>query len=105
MAYLNEQRFLVLAALASGPRHGYGLVEEISGLTNGEYTPRAGALYQALEKLSALGLVELDHEQVVDSRLRRYYRLTSEGTAMLRSEANNRQATAGEALFRLGKSQ
>lgn len=98
---LNEQRFLILTALAGGPRHGYGLVEEINEITNGQKRTRAGALYHALEKLAADGLVEVDHEQVVDGRLRRYYRLTSKGATRLQAEANERHNTAREALSRL----
>ena len=103
MAILNEQRFLILTALAGGPRHGYGLVEEIDAITNGETRPRAGALYHALEKLAADGLVEIDHEQIVDGRLRRYYRLTGEGATRLHAEASERQHSAREALRRLGR--
>lgn len=99
---MNEQRFLVLTALASGPRHGYGLIQEIEELTQGQYVPRAGALYKALEKLGDLGLVELDREEIVDSRLRRYYKLTGEGAETLRDEAGRRASAASAALLRLG---
>jgi DNA-binding PadR family transcriptional regulator len=44
-------------------------------------------LYGAIDRLVAAGLVEVDHEEVVDSRLRRYYRLTPEGGARLAVEA------------------
>jgi Transcriptional regulator PadR-like family len=39
-------------------------------------TLRAGTLYGALERLDADGLIGVDREEVVDRRLRRYYRLT-----------------------------
>jgi DNA-binding PadR family transcriptional regulator len=36
-------------------------------------------LHTALERLRAHGLIEVDREEIVDSRLRRYYRLTPSG--------------------------
>jgi DNA-binding PadR family transcriptional regulator len=46
-------------------------------------------LYAALDRLTAEGLVEQDHDEVVDGRLRRYYRLTDQGAQRL-SEATAR---------------
>ena len=65
-------------------------------------TLRAGTLYGALERLDADGLIGVDREEVVDSRLRRYYRLTEEGSARLAEEAKRLQASAATALQRLG---
>jgi DNA-binding PadR family transcriptional regulator len=33
-------------------------------------------MYTALDRLKAEGLIDVDREEIVDSRLRRYYRLT-----------------------------
>jgi DNA-binding PadR family transcriptional regulator len=46
--------------------------------------PRAGTRYAALGWLRADGLIEVDREEVVDSRLRRYYWLTPDGTVTTR---------------------
>lgn len=46
--------------------------------------------------------MELDREEIVDSRLRRYYRLTEAGRQRLRAEAERTRAQAQTALFRLG---
>ena len=99
---LNEQRFHILISLARGPLHGYGIAEEIASITEGDSRPRAGALYHALDKLVEQGLVVLDREEAVDGRLRRYYRLTEDGTATLTDEAICRQRSAEVALDRLG---
>ena len=99
---LNEQRFHILVSLARGPLHGYGIAEEISSITNGDSRPRPGSLYHALDKLVDQNLVELDREEVVDGRLRRYYRLTEQGTETLTAEAVRRQRSATVALDRLG---
>jgi DNA-binding PadR family transcriptional regulator len=43
----------------------------------------------------------VDREEVVDGRLRRYYRLTPAGTKRLAAEAARLQAAASAALTRL----
>ncbi|HTU28808.1 MAG TPA: helix-turn-helix transcriptional regulator, partial [Solirubrobacteraceae bacterium] len=61
----------------------------------------AGTLYTALDRLREDGLIEIDREEVVDSRLRRYYRLTSVGAERLAEEAARLQANAYVAMTRL----
>ena len=98
---LNDQRFHILVALANGPMHGYGVAEEIRSITNGDLSPRAGPLYHALDKLVEQQLVEVDREEVVDSRMRRYYKLTGLGSETLSAEALHRQRSPTVALDRL----
>lgn len=98
---LNDQRFHILVALANGPMHGYGVAEEICLITDGALSPRAGSLYHALDKLVDQQLVEVDREEVVDSRMRRYYKLTGLGSETLSTEARQRQHSATVALDRL----
>jgi len=99
---MREPTFLILTALANESRHGYGIVQEIQVLSAGRVRLLTGTLYTALDRLAAEGLVEHDREEVVDGRLRRYYRLTAEGLALLTAEtARLRQlTTAAEARLR-----
>src|SRR5215468_2658856 len=83
---MREPTFLILTALADAPRHGYGVIQEVVSLSAGRVTLLPGTLYAALDRLVAQGLVVLDREEVTDGRLRRYYRLTPDGTAVLRVE-------------------
>jgi len=99
---LNEQRFLILTALAGGPLHGYGLVAEIVDITDGESRPRPGALYHGLDKMLEQGLVEIDREEVIDGRLRRTYALTGLGRKTLAAAADRRRREADVAIHRLG---
>ncbi|MEE9417109.1 MAG: PadR family transcriptional regulator [Acidimicrobiales bacterium] len=99
---LNEQRFLILTALATGPLHGYGLVAEIADITKGESRPRPGSLYHGLDKMLEQGLVEVASEAVVDGRLRRSYALTSSGRELLAATALRRRREADTAIGRLG---
>lgn len=102
---MTDQTFLVLSALAGGPAHGYALISEVSSLSGGETTMRVGTLYGILDRLSTQGLIEVDREEIVDSRLRRYYRLATGGVEVLRAEAIRRQEQAGTALRRIGRIQ
>ena len=61
---------------------------------------RAGTLYAALERLTGENLVEADREEVVDGRLRRYYRLTPAGGQRLAAEVDRLQANAAVAARR-----
>jgi DNA-binding PadR family transcriptional regulator len=98
---MQEATFLILTALAAQAQHGYGILTDVHQISNGRVRLRPGTLYTALDRLQAEELIEVDHEEVVDSRLRRYYRLTPTGNARLAAEAARLQANAAAALTRL----
>jgi PadR family transcriptional regulator PadR len=98
---MREPTFWILTALAGQPRHGYGVIQEVTRLSGGEFTILAGTLYAALDRLDAEGLVEVDHDELVDGRNRRYYRLTSSGAAALTAEAGRLERTARTATAQL----
>ncbi len=102
---MREPTFLILTALADGPRHGYGIVQEVRVLSGGRVSLLTGTLYTAVDRLTAEGLVAHDHDEAVDGRVRRYYRLTAEGLAALTAEtARLRQlTTAAEARLRAAR--
>ena len=66
-------------ALAAGSQHGYGIITDIREISGGRVRLRAGTLYTALDRLRADKLIEVDREEIVDHRLRRYYGLTPAG--------------------------
>jgi DNA-binding PadR family transcriptional regulator len=99
---MQEATFLVLTALAAGSRHGYGIISDVAEISDGRVRLRAGTLYSALDRLRLDGLVSVDREEVVDSRLRRYYRLTPEGARQLAAEATRLRSNAATAFGRLG---
>ena len=98
---MQEATFLILTALAGGSQHGYGIISDVEQISDGRVRLRAGTLYTALERLRAEGLIEVDGEEIVDSRLRRYYRLTDAGKEHLAAEAARLQANALVAMSRL----
>ena len=98
---MREPTFLVLTALASGPQHGYAVIEDVARMTDGRVRLRAGTLYAALDRLRTDGLIEVDREEVVQSRLRRYYRLTAAGERSLAAETARLREQAAIADSRL----
>lgn len=99
---MQEPSFLILTALAGRPQHGYGIMTDVAQISDGRAKLRAGTLYAALDRLSADRLVEVDREEIVDTRLRRYYRLTPAGRARLAAETARLRANAEAAASRLG---
>jgi PadR family transcriptional regulator, regulatory protein PadR len=58
--------------------YGYEITQQVKILTAGEMAITEGALYPALHKLEAEGLLTTETE-VVDGRARKYYSLTKDG--------------------------
>ncbi len=98
---MTEPAFFVLTALVGEPRHGYGIVGEVSALSEGRVRLKIGTLYGVLDRLVGEGLVELDRDEVQQGRLRRYYRLTESGHRSLTEEAQRQAANARAASSRL----
>jgi DNA-binding PadR family transcriptional regulator len=98
---MQEATFLILTALAAGSQHGYGIILDVGQISGGRVRLRAGTLYTALDRLRADQLITVDREEIVEGRLRRYYRLTPAGSALLAAEAARLQANAAAALSRL----
>jgi DNA-binding PadR family transcriptional regulator len=95
---MQEPTFLILTALAAGPVHGYGVIQAVKELSGGEVVLRPGTLYGALDRLAEQGFIAVDHEEAVDGRLRRYYRLSDDGAAALAVQVDRlrRHAAAAE---------
>jgi DNA-binding PadR family transcriptional regulator len=98
---MQEPTFLILTALAAGAQHGYGIMTDVADISGGRVKLRAGTLYAALDRLAAERLVEADREEIVEGRLRRYYRLTPAGGRRLEAEAARLRASAAVATRRL----
>jgi len=98
---MQEATFLILTALAAGSQHGYGIITDVEQISKGRVRLRAGTLYTALERLRTDKLIEVDREEIVESRLRRYYRLTPTGAERLAEEAERLRSNAHVAMSRL----
>jgi len=58
--------------------YGYEITQKVKELTKGELNITEGALYPALHKLEAEGLLDVEMAKV-DNRVRKYYKLTESG--------------------------
>jgi DNA-binding PadR family transcriptional regulator len=90
----------ILLALADEDRHGYGIMQEVARLTDGQVRMGPGTLYGTLKRMLASGLVvETDArpDPALDDERRRYYRATPLGVAVLAAETARMQALVGAA--------
>jgi DNA-binding PadR family transcriptional regulator len=71
--------------------YGYEITQKVKDVTAGEMMITEGALYPALHKLEAEGLLETFTE-VVDNRVRKYYRLTEQGGKEVTEKLNEAKA-------------
>lgn len=103
LVVLREPTFLILAAVAPTPLHGYGILQAVERLSDGRVRLRAGTLYAALDRLVGDGSLCVDHEEVVEGRLRRYYRITDEGLELLRRGVEQLESNAAAARGQLAR--
>lgn len=94
---MREPTFHILVALAREERHGYGIIQRIRELTDGEVRMGPGTLYGALDRLTGEGLVVATRTETVEGRERRYYRLTDRGQSDLAAEVARRAALVAAA--------
>ena len=69
---------MILAVLAAGPAHGYGIGAELKRRSEGQLEVLEGSLYPALHRLEEAGWVDSKWE-TQDGRRRRSYSLTVDG--------------------------
>jgi DNA-binding PadR family transcriptional regulator len=78
--YKGSLQTIILQLLASNEKmYGYEITQKVKELTKGELNITEGALYPALHKLEADGLLDVEVANV-GNRLRKYYKLTENGT-------------------------
>jgi len=87
---LPAATFHILLALAAEDLHGYAIIQEVAMRTDGELKLSAGTLYRSIQRMLEQGLLvetrdRPDPEE--DDERRRYYRITTFGTAVARGEA------------------
>lgn len=84
MAINNElfkgtlQTIILNLLVENGRMYGYEITQKVKIITAGELVLKEGALYPALHKLEAEGLLETSTE-IVDNRIRKYYALSQNG--------------------------
>ncbi|MET0492976.1 MAG: helix-turn-helix transcriptional regulator [Actinoplanes sp.] len=99
---MQEATFLILTALAAQPRHGYGIIQSVEALSEGDVKLRPGTLYGALDRLVNQGLITVEREEAIKGRLRRYYQLSQRGTTTLAEQTERLSRQAAAARGQLG---
>jgi DNA-binding PadR family transcriptional regulator len=89
---LPSAAFQILLSLAGEDRHGYGIMRQIEEQSGGRVRLGPGTLYSSIQTLLDEKLIEetdAPHDDdAPNSERRRYYRLTSAGRKLARSEAD-----------------
>lgn len=102
---LTATVFHVLVAVASGPRHGYAVAQEVEELTDGRIVMGPGTLYGSLRRMQDAGLLaetENPGEEGQHAGRRRYYEMTPLGSEALRAESERLSRALAVAQERLG---
>jgi DNA-binding PadR family transcriptional regulator len=79
LGHYSDPPLLILASLASGPKHGHAMIEDIETLCGSRLGP--GTLYGAIGRLENQGWIE----PLPPEDRRRPYRITPAGLKVLRA--------------------
>jgi DNA-binding PadR family transcriptional regulator len=96
---LRPVEFHILLSLASGERHGYGIVRDIEARGDAAI-PDIGTMYRALARLVENGLITASRAVDSTDERRINYRITALGLRVAKAEAERLEALARAA--RLG---
>jgi DNA-binding PadR family transcriptional regulator len=91
----SDPEILILASLASGPKHGYAIMNDIEGFAAVSLGP--GTLYTAITRLVEKKLIASE----ASTGRQRPYRLTPKGNAILVERLNDMRRVAAVGLSRL----
>ena len=85
MSALAPRDLLILAVLADGPSHGYGIIKAVEERSEQGILLDPANLYRCLRRMSADGWIDEVESRPREDR-RRTYRITTTGRAILRNE-------------------
>ena len=91
----TDPSFLILASLASGPKHGYAMMEDILHFSGTQLEP--GTLYGALARLERRNWIEA----LPAEDRRRPYRITGEGAIAFREQLATMERIVSTSVQRL----
>ncbi|MDD3347308.1 PadR family transcriptional regulator [Oscillibacter sp.] len=99
---MEHSRLLVLSLLAGEDMYGYQMIVELARRSDHTFEMKEGTLYPVLHALEREGLVEAYQQDAPTGRVRKYYRLTRRGGALLKTETEAWQSysTAVNAVLR-----
>jgi transcriptional regulator len=77
---------LILKVLVSGPLNGFEITTQLEARSGGALEVEDSALYQALHRMERRGFIGAEWGLSEKNRRARYYRMTRDGRAYLRTE-------------------
>lgn len=80
---ISPVEFLMLIMLKEKPRYGYEIIQELDDKFKGQWTPKTGTVYPALQRLEKRNLIGGMLEESESGPSRKIYSLTSEGEGVL----------------------
>jgi DNA-binding PadR family transcriptional regulator len=95
---LKRIDFMVLAVLQGGPLHGYGIVQRLSELTDGQISLRPGDVYRVLYRLERNGLLASAGDADTPGGRRANYAIAETGERVLANQAELMAAVAAKVL-------
>lgn len=81
--------FLVLKALAQGPRHGYDVARWVRETTHGVLALEEGALYTALHRMERRKWLRPEWGVSENNRRAKYYSLSAKGRSQLEAQSRD----------------
>lgn len=101
---LTRIEFLILAVLARGPAHGYGIAQELQARLGVRERIRPGSLYRVVDRLMDRGLVSAATGRVEADR-RTDYEITAAGRSVVLKEARLLGAFTDDLREQLGEAE
>lgn len=95
IGHYSDPPLLVLASLASGPKHGHAMIEDIARLCGTRLGP--GTLYGAIARLESQGWIK----PLPPEERRQPYRITPDGLRVLRAKLTTLRQFTKAGLKRL----
>ena len=92
---MDHAQLLVLSLLAGEDMYGYQMIVELARRSDHTFEMKEGTLYPVLHGLERDGAVEAYQQEAPTGRMRKYYRRTRRGAAVLREEAAAWQTYSG----------
>ena len=86
---------LILRALTTGPKHGYGIAERLREVSHDVLQVGESSLYPGLQRLLLDGYVRAEWGTSENNRRARYYTLTAAGRKQLTAEQDEFERMVG----------
>jgi len=79
---MTETSCYILLAIATTPKHGYGIVQHVKSMTENRITLGNGTMYGTLGKMEKDGLIQM----ILDDEKKKVYEITELGKEILFNE-------------------